>query len=101
CCRAWSAFFFRLAREKADPGAKKADQARQHSEASAEKMKEAAGGQRQDQQNSPAQPGAQGQRGERNGSERNARATPNQNGASVASDKARDAASQMEQAAQA
>ena len=91
----------RLAREKADPGAKKADQARQHSEASAEKMKEAAGGQRQDQQSSPAQPGAQGQRGERNGSERNARATPNQNGASVASDKARDAASQMEQAAQA
>jgi hypothetical protein len=33
----------RLAREKADPGAKHADQARQHSEASAEKMMEAAG----------------------------------------------------------
>ena len=33
----------RLAREKAEPGAKRADQARQHSEASAEKMKEAAG----------------------------------------------------------
>jgi hypothetical protein len=33
----------RLAREKADPGAKRADEARQHGEASAEKMKEAAG----------------------------------------------------------
>ena len=33
----------RLAREKAEPGAKRADQARQHSEASAEKMKQAAG----------------------------------------------------------
>ena len=52
----------RLAREKADPGAKKADQARQHSEASAEKMKEAAGQRAQDQQNAQAQPGAQGQR---------------------------------------
>ena len=33
----------RLSREKADPGAKHAEEARQHSEASAEKMKEAAG----------------------------------------------------------
>ncbi|HKW48009.1 MAG TPA: hypothetical protein VJN70_11205 [Gemmatimonadaceae bacterium] len=33
----------RLAREKADPGAKRADEARQHGEASAEKMKQAAG----------------------------------------------------------
>ncbi|MFL5612169.1 MAG: Ig-like domain-containing protein [Gemmatimonadaceae bacterium] len=37
----------RLAREKAEPGAKRADQARQHSEASAEKMKEAVGERRQ------------------------------------------------------
>ena len=53
----------RLAREKADPGAKKADQARQHSEASAEKMKEAGGGQRQDQQNSPGTTESEGTTG--------------------------------------
>jgi hypothetical protein len=42
----------RLSREKAEPGAKRADQARQHSEASAEKMKEAAGERRQNAEQS-------------------------------------------------
>jgi hypothetical protein len=116
----------RLAREKADPGAKRADQARQHSEASAEKMKEAAGERstanakpgadstrrgdgKPNEQRSAQGPREQGQksasdRGERNGSEREARATPNKtaaSGASAMQDKARDAAEQMEQAAQA
>ncbi|PYP63129.1 MAG: hypothetical protein DMD26_15125, partial [Gemmatimonadetes bacterium] len=109
----------RLAREKADPGAKKADQARQHSEASAEKMKEAAGQNAQDQQNAQAQPGAQGQRaqGQQSNQSQSGQQSPNGQGQrgqqgqqsqkgqqgqpGGIEDKARDAASQMEQAAQA
>ena len=144
----------RLAREKADPGAKRADQARQHSEASAEKMKEAAGdrstsgekresgdsaraanGQRQpneqrtgqsqqqnqsgqqqpgqrssNQQNAQSQSGGQKQQagGEQRSQSQNGQqgqrgqqSQRGQQGQQGMEDKARDAASQMEQAAQA
>ena len=65
----------RLAREKAEPGAKRADQARQHSEASAEKMKEAAGersasGEKRDGRDSSQAANGQRQAGQRSPSQR-------------------------------
>ena len=121
----------RLAREKAEPGAKRADQARQHSEASAEKMKEAAGQQQSEQksgnpqsaqnqnqagaqkqqtggqqasQSQKGQPstGSQGQRSQDGQQgQRGQQSQRGQQGQQGMEDKARDAASQMEQAAQA
>ena len=139
----------RLAREKADPGAKRADEARQHGEASAEKMKEAAGEQssankpqngrdslraaskpneqrstqaqrKSGQESSQSQPGgdqqrgqgqqtAQGQDGKQSNSAQGSRGQQGQSGqrgqngqqGGDMQENTRDAAGQMEQAAQA
>ena len=104
----------RLTKENAEPGAKRADQARQHGEASTEKMKEAAGTQPRpdDAQSKPggAQQNGQGQRSQQSSqgqrsqqSSQGQRSSPSGQGerSGDMQNSARDAASQMEQAAQA
>jgi hypothetical protein len=96
----------RLAREKADPGAKRADQARQHGQASTEKMKDAAGeASKPNDAGSKSAQQTDGSRQSKGGRQSNGspgqRAPGGQSQQGDMQSSAGEAASQMEQAAQA